>query len=77
MYFIYENWRAARKAKIHMASCSFCNNGMGRVKDKRHGDENGKWPGPYQTFAEAYKIACSLPNREVSECGHCTPSAAQ
>jgi hypothetical protein len=28
-YWIYENWTAENKAKLHEGSCSFCNEGLG------------------------------------------------
>lgn len=41
-YFVYENWRAhGHKAKIHTATCRFCNNGKGIQVNAS--DDNGTW----------------------------------
>ncbi len=51
-YWIYENWTAENKAKLHEGSCSFCNEGLGIHDDKEEG-MNGRWHGPFNTFSEA------------------------
>lgn len=70
MYYIYENWVAEKKAKIHKASCGFCNNGSGAHKNI-HGDRNGKWYGPFSSYPKAHEFAVNLKDRKVSNCGSC------
>ncbi len=72
-YWIYENWTAENKAKLHRGSCSFCNEGLGIHDDKEEG-RNGRWHGPFNTFSEARNYAQNL-NRTVSYCGFCKPEA--
>lgn len=69
-YYIYENWRAEQKAKIHIGTCKHCNNGNGQNKEKTN--LNGKWHGPYSSIEDALGVAHSLP-RNVSFCGICCP----
>ena len=70
MYYIYENWRAEKKAVIHKGICKFCNEGKGTGKTTL-GDSNGKWHGSYLKFEDAWEKANSLENREVRKCSFC------
>lgn len=72
-YYIYENWQAEKKAKVHKSSCSHCQNGNGTHNSKT--DVNGKWHGPYNTFIVALNKANSLGDRTVSSCQHCKPES--
>ena len=74
MYYIYENWVADKKAKIHKATCAYCNNGNGR-HEEIHGDKNGRWHGPFSSYNKAKKAALELEDRKISNCGHCVPCA--
>lgn len=58
-FWIYENWVAEKKAVIHKANCSYCNNGQGTQKNKL-GNKNGKWHGPFNSYEEAKEIADRL-----------------
>jgi len=69
-FWVYENWTAEDKAKIHRAECSDCNNGSG--KHPGASDDHGRWHGPFPTFSEANDTA-SRTGRPVSNCKHCTP----
>ena len=51
-YFIYENWTASKVARIHKATCRFCNNGEG-IRVNILGNRNGQWHGPFRTYNEA------------------------
>ena len=70
MYYIYENWVAEKKAKIHKADCGFCNNGNG-AHNNIHGNRNGKWHGPFGNYTKAHEFAVRLNNRKVSNCSTC------
>lgn len=67
-YFVYENWRADNKAKIHKGSCSFCNYGKGI--HVQASSTNGKWSKPFASLEEAMKYAKST-GRKVSLCNFC------
>lgn len=67
-YWIYENW-THDYAKVHRASCSFCNAGHGM-----HGkstDINGTWRGPYDDLQGAFADAQAMNRATVSECQIC------
>jgi hypothetical protein len=73
-YYIYRNWVAEKKAVIHKANCSYCNNGKGLQKNLR-GDKNGAWSKEYNTYEEALEAA-RLPyeghaDLEVKTCSVC------
>lgn len=70
MYYIYENWRAEKKAVIHKGTCKFCNEGKGTGKTIL-GESNGKWHGPYLNFEEAWEKANLLKDRDVRKCSFC------
>ena len=55
-FYIYRNWVAEKKAVIHRADCSYCNNGKGLQKNI-HDDKNGAWSKSYDTYDEAKKAA--------------------
>ena len=73
-YYIYRNWTAEKKAVIHKANCSHCNNGKGK-RDNIRGDKNGAWSQEYKTYEEAKQIA-GKPYKghddlEVKDCSVC------
>ena len=70
--YIYENWRAEKKAKIHRADCSHCNYGNGQ--DKKKSDSNGRWHGPFDNYNDALNTALNMRDRDVSSCGICKPN---
>lgn len=70
MYWIYENWRAEKKAVVHRADCGHCRDGQGSQTNKL-GDANGRWHGPFPSYDSAREAAQRLPGREVRDCRHC------
>lgn len=70
MYWIYENWRAEKKAMVHFATCSFCNAGAGTQRNKQE-NRNGRWVGPFDTFDIAWNFAVELDDREAQRCSRC------
>lgn len=70
MYYIYENWRAEKKAIIHKGDCPFCNDGKGTGRNTL-GEQNCRWHGAFSSYEEARKKAESLKNREVRDCKNC------
>ena len=72
-FWIYENWVAEKKAVIHKANCSYCNNGQGTQKNKL-GNKNGRWHGPFNSYEEVKVVADGLEDREVRDCRSCNPS---
>ncbi len=69
-YFVYENWRAEDKAKIHFGHCSYCNYGKGIHPEAS--SRNGRWHGPFMNFSDAEKAAKGT-GRSVSICKTCRP----
>jgi hypothetical protein len=67
-YFVYENWTAENKARIHYGHCSYCNYGRGIHPGT--GNRNGCWHGPFKSFKEAKKVAIDT-GRDVSLCKSC------
>ncbi|MBA3075525.1 MAG: hypothetical protein FP831_18155 [Anaerolineae bacterium] len=68
-FYIYENWQAGpHKARIHNATCRFCNNGNGIHPEAS--EENGKWHGPFKTLEETLTKA-EQTGGKVSKCHHC------
>jgi hypothetical protein len=69
-YFIYENWTHDR-GRIHKAECSMCNDGRGT----QAGDSgrNGRWHGPFDDRAFAFKKATSLNRADMRPCALCNP----
>lgn len=71
-YYIYENWTAYKKAKIHYGSCSYCRDGQGRTAHKPLGDKNGSWHGPYESLTQAIDFASkNCADKVISKCKHC------
>lgn len=70
--YIYENWVAeGHKARIHLGSCSFCNDGKGNHNSID--ETNGKWHGPFTRLSLALEAAISTKGK-VSYCKHCNPN---
>lgn len=69
-FWVYENWAAEKKAVIHKANCSYCNNGQGTQRNKL-GNKNGKWHGPFNSYEEAKILAEELQDRTVRDCKIC------
>jgi len=69
-YYVYENWTAEKKAVIHYGFCSNCNFGKGVHVNS--GTRNGRWLGPFTTFASAEKAADAT-GQPVRTCKKCSP----
>lgn len=69
-YWVYENY-VHQYAKIHRASCSFCNYGRGLHPDRT--DDNSRWLGPFDRIDDALDAAKSTRQTEVNRCGSCAP----
>ena len=52
--WVYENW-THKKARVHDAKCVFCKDGAGIHPGT--GDANRKWHGPFDSFADALRLA--------------------
>jgi hypothetical protein len=68
--YVYENWVAEQKARVHLGSCAWCQDGRGC-----HGTtsgERGRWLGPFPTFGEAW-AAAQRTGRRPSTCKRCNP----
>ncbi len=69
VFFVYENWIVRpKKARIHTATCKFCNHGLGI--HHTYSKEHGQWLGPFETHDEAI-IAATQTLKPVSECKKC------
>ncbi len=69
-YWVYENW-LHNKAIIHKYNCVYCKDGKGMFPDKEYSERNGKWWGPYDTFAQAAVKAIRTEQFRVNECAVC------
>lgn len=72
MFWVYENWVAAKKAVVHRGDCGFCHEGAGTGRNVL-GEQNGRWHGPFSSFEGAKSAAVGLADREYRECGSCKP----
>jgi len=68
MFWTYENW-VHKYARVHYASCAFCNNGSG-IHDADQ-SQAGQWLGPFERFGDAVTAS----QYEPTPCGFCAPSA--
>lgn len=66
-WWVYENL-PRRRGRIHVASCSFCNDGQGLHNSSA---PTGRWYGPFTTADEAIEQALATNARDVSGCGVC------
>lgn len=55
-YYIYRNWVAEKKAVIHRADCSYCNDGTGLQKTI-HANKNGAWSESFDSYNQAKEAA--------------------
>lgn len=69
-YYVYDNW-TINKARVHHASCSYCNDGRG-IHSNPSG-KNSKWHGPFDTVTEADAKAHSLRRVITDHCKSCAP----
>lgn len=69
-YYVYENWTAENKAKIHFGHCSHCKYGKGIHPEASN--KNGRWHGPFIDFSAAEKAAKET-GKLVSICKICNP----
>jgi len=67
-YWVYHNTRArGNRARIHDASCRYCNDGRGQRGGTA--EANGKWLGPYSALEDA--LACARgTGADAILCGH-------
>jgi len=69
-FWIYEHF-SKKRARIHDGECRYCNHGEGVGGNKDNDDD--KWHGPYDTFAEAEAAAKALGHKDTRPCGTCKP----
>ena len=69
-FWIYEHF-AKKRARIHDGECRYCNHGDGVGGNKDNDDD--KWHGPFDTFAEAEAAAKALGHKDTRPCGTCKP----
>ncbi|RRB06836.1 hypothetical protein [Larkinella rosea] len=70
-YFNYPN----RKVRLHRGQCSFCNEGAGAQRTI-HGEDNGGWRGPFDSYeraGEAAKLVAKEMGIEATNCSRCNP----
>ncbi len=70
-YYVYENWQAGHRARVHHAECSYCKHGQGVHPGA--GDKNGKWYGPFTTVDAARAAPLRYSGAVRRPCGHCRP----
>ena len=70
MYWVYENW-THKRARVHMADCSHCNDGKGTQPSDS--GQNGKWYGPFNERDAAFEKAKMTRQKDTKGRGHCSP----
>ena len=73
-YWVYEN-KIAKRARIHIGECRYCNHGAG-ITDADAGASDENWAGPFETFGEADTGAKATGQRDVRPCGVCKAQTA-
>ncbi len=74
-YYVYRNWVAERKARIHKAECGHCKNGKGCHVNPR-GNKNGEWSKRFKSFEDAENDARKLykgKHLKLKYCKICKP----
>lgn len=69
-YYVYEDL-PTNSAKLHLSSCSYCNNGKGFQSNVT--DMNTKWYGPFNTLQEAEMVAVGTGRKYIDTCKICNP----
>ena len=69
IWWVYENL-PRRRGRIHLASCSFCNDGQG-LHDSTA--PTGRWYGPFATTDAAIEQALQTRAEDLGGCGVCQP----
>ncbi len=72
-FWVYEN-KIGKRARIHLATCRYCNDGQGVGGDQSNDDD--EWHGPFSSFEAADAKATDLPHSDVRPCGVCKPETA-
>ena len=72
-FWVYEN-KIAKRARVHKASCRYCNDGAGVGGDTTNDDD--EWHGPYDSFEAADAFSKTLPQKDIAPCGACKPGKA-
>lgn len=67
-HYVYENWHDKR-ARVHKANCSHCNNGEGT---HAAGNQYGKWS-EHESREAAFQYMARLGYEDAKECDHCSP----
>lgn len=67
-FYVYENW-TNKRARLHRASCSFCNGGRGSQGSSS--DKNGEWHGPFGDMGQARAKLATLEYGDKGDCGAC------
>jgi len=69
-YYVYDDL-PTNSAKLHVSSCSYCNNGKGFQPNVT--GMNTKWHGPFNTLQEAEEIAVGTGRKYIDKCKVCNP----
>lgn len=69
-FWVYDN-RVHKRARIHRADCSYCNDGAGMHDDVA--DVAGEWLGPFAELRDARRAA-NRTGREARRCQTCAPT---
>ncbi len=69
VFWVYENWTHDR-ARIHRASCGYCNDGEGMHAVT--GNENGHWL-PFDSYYDA-RASVAMRRPDAGDCRACNPS---
>lgn len=67
-HWVYENW-THKRARVHRADCSHCNDGRGTQAS--HSGKNDRWHGPYSDAAFALAAARRLGQDDTKACAVC------
>lgn len=69
-FWVYENW-VHKRARVHRAECSYCNNGHGHQGSRSK--TNGEWHGPISDRAKAFDLMIRLRREDSGGCPTCSP----
>ena len=67
-YWVYENW-THKRARLHLAECSFCNNGRGAQRVAS--GHNGQWHGPFAKRQAALTRMEQTKQLDRASCAFC------
>lgn len=72
-FWVYDN-TVNKRARVHRGDCVWCNEGRGRYNGMAD-PSNGRFLGPFSTYAEAVGSEPMRTRTDVGDCATCSPSS--